>query len=47
MSGPAPAIAGAIAQALDGGFINHLPILPESVMQQLADPDRDEPGENE
>ncbi len=33
MDGPAPAIASAVAQALDGKFINEVPLLPEKIMQ--------------
>src|SRR5262249_28230748 len=36
IDGPAPAIASAVAQALDGSFINRLPILPERIMETVS-----------
>ncbi len=35
MDGPAPAIASALAQALNGKFINEVPLLPEKIMRVL------------
>jgi CO/xanthine dehydrogenase Mo-binding subunit len=35
MDGPAPAIVSAVAQALDGRFINEVPLLPERVLESL------------
>ncbi len=35
IDGPAPALASAVAQAIDGVFVNELPLLPEKVMQAL------------
>ena len=35
IDGPAPAIAAAVAQALDGRFINEIPLLPERIMHQV------------
>jgi CO/xanthine dehydrogenase Mo-binding subunit len=32
IDGPAPAIAAAVAHALDGQFINELPLVPERIM---------------
>jgi CO/xanthine dehydrogenase Mo-binding subunit len=32
IDGPGPAIASAVAQALNGQFINEVPILPEKIM---------------
>jgi len=35
--GPAPAIAGAVAQALGGKFINEIPLLPERIQEALEE----------
>jgi CO/xanthine dehydrogenase Mo-binding subunit len=35
IDGPAPAIASAVAQALDGRFINEIPLVPERIMRRL------------
>jgi CO/xanthine dehydrogenase Mo-binding subunit len=35
IDGPAPAIASAVAMALDGKFINDLPLLPERLMKRV------------
>jgi CO/xanthine dehydrogenase Mo-binding subunit len=34
--GPAPAIAGAVAQALGGVFVNEIPLLPEKILEAIA-----------
>ncbi len=35
IDGPAPAIAGAVAQALDGRFITEIPLIPERIMEAV------------
>ena len=39
MDGPAPAISGALAQALGGIFINEIPLLPEKIMAAVNERD--------
>jgi CO/xanthine dehydrogenase Mo-binding subunit len=35
IDGPAPAIASAVAEALNGRFINEIPLLPERIMREV------------
>ncbi len=35
MDGPAPAVAGAVAHALGGKFVNEIPLLPEKIMRAV------------
>jgi len=35
IDGPAPAVAGAVSRALDGTFMNQIPMIPERIMDAL------------
>jgi CO/xanthine dehydrogenase Mo-binding subunit len=37
IDGPAPGIVGAVAHALDGEFINEIPLIPERIMNAVED----------